>query len=153
MTVSMSDWLPDRYVPTCNQFNVQRGEKEKNISCKYVYFIMSAFYSNSVPIKKYCFTNTTLFIYESITHRNIDKRTIANVRTDSNKTHKESRVAIYRRLIRSVTIQYHAIFYSCCCDIFEIRWRQFFCVNPLSKKCEGYTLEIKIREKCYLLQF
>ena len=66
---------------------------------------------------------------------------------------QESRVAIYRRLIRSVNIQYHAIFFSCCCDIFEIRWRQFFCVNSLSKKCEVYTLEIKIRLYCYLLQF
>ena len=59
---------------------------------------------------------------------------------------QESRVAIYQRLIRCVTIQYHVIFYSYCCAIFEIRGRQFFFVKLLVIKCEGYALEIQIRE-------
>ena len=55
----------------------------------------------------------------------------------------------YRRLIRSVNIQYHAIFYSCCCDIFEIRWRQFFCVNPLSKlEVQGPCTGQGVRRHC-----
>ena len=59
ITLSMSDWLPDRNVPTYNQSNVQWGQTGKNISSEYVYFIISAFYSYSAPIQKYESTNTT----------------------------------------------------------------------------------------------